>query len=140
MHVDFTGLWNDLPPSTDNRWRNKHPQQKREVLHLLCGALWHFELAAAITDGDFSDDPISTVFPRKLALSFIQIQWSQEVTLFPMIETSQLITLQSLLALLQSMRHRPTLKRLVQDHGNALTNLRWLIVDSRVVEREDGVH
>src|SRR5712692_7618743 len=58
MHMDFTGLWNDLPPSTDNLWRNKHTQQKREVLHLLCGALWHLELAAAITDGDFSDDPM----------------------------------------------------------------------------------
>src|SRR2546425_4566971 len=43
--------------------------------------------------------------------------------LLPMIETSQLIALQALLALLQPLRHRPTLKRLVQDHGNALTNL-----------------
>ena len=44
--------------------------------------------------------------------------------LFPRIETSKLIALQALLALLQHMRHRPTLKRLVQDQGNALTNLR----------------
>ena len=68
-------------------------------------------------------DTSSTVSPTGLELSFIQIQWSQEVTLFPMIETSQLIALQALLALLQPLRHRPTLKRLVQDHGNALTNL-----------------
>src|SRR6266852_6105137 len=44
--------------------------------------------------------------------------------LFPRIETSQLMALQALLALLQPMRHRPTLKRLVQEQGNALTNLR----------------
>ena len=44
--------------------------------------------------------------------------------LLPMIETSKLIALQALLALLQYMRNRPTLKRLVQDQGNALTNLR----------------
>jgi hypothetical protein len=44
--------------------------------------------------------------------------------LLPMIETSQRIALQALLALLQPMRKLPTLKRLVQDQGNALTNLR----------------
>ena len=44
--------------------------------------------------------------------------------LFPMIKARKLIALQALLALLQHMRHRPTLKRLVQDHGHALTNLR----------------
>ena len=43
--------------------------------------------------------------------------------LLPMIETSKLIALQALLALLQPMRKLPTLKRLVQDQGNALTNL-----------------
>lgn len=42
----------------------------------------------------------------------------------PVIETSKLIALQALLALLQPMRKLPTLKRLVQDQGNALTNLR----------------
>src|SRR6266571_8656697 len=58
MQIDFTCLWNDLPPHTDNRWRAKHPQQKREMLHLLCGALWHLELAAEVTGKDFSDDPM----------------------------------------------------------------------------------
>src|SRR6516165_2298571 len=42
----------------------------------------------------------------------------------PVIETSKLIALQALLALLQPIRKLPTLKRLVQDQGNALTNLR----------------
>src|SRR6266852_4355810 len=54
----------------------------------------------------------------------MQVQWSQSVMLLPMIETSQLMAVQALLALLQYLRHRPTLKRLVQDQGNALTDLR----------------
>ncbi len=37
--------------------------------------------------------PNSTVFPRGLELSLIQVQWRQEVMLFPRIETSKLITL-----------------------------------------------
>jgi len=41
-----------------------------------------------------------------------------------MIEARTLMTVQALLALLQPMRHRPTLQRLVHDHGNALTPLR----------------
>ena len=44
--------------------------------------------------------------------------------LFPMIEARKLVALQALLALLQHMRHRSTLKRLVQDQRNALANLR----------------
>ena len=44
--------------------------------------------------------------------------------LFPMIEARQLIALQSLLALLQPMRHRAALKCLVQDQRNALAHLR----------------
>ncbi len=44
--------------------------------------------------------------------------------LLPRIETSKLVALQALLTLLQPMRKLPTLKRLVQDQGNALTNLR----------------
>jgi hypothetical protein len=44
--------------------------------------------------------------------------------LFPVIEASKLIALQALLALLQPMRHRAALKRLAQDHGDALANLR----------------
>ena len=43
--------------------------------------------------------------------------------LFPVIEASELIALQSHLALLEPMRHRAALKRLVQDHGDALANL-----------------
>ena len=39
-------------------------------------------------------------------------------------ETHKRIALQALLALLQHMHHRPTLKGLVHDQGNALTNLR----------------
>src|SRR5215467_8721591 len=42
----------------------------------------------------------------------------------PVIETSKLIALQALLALFQPRRKLPTLKRLVQDQGHALTNLR----------------
>jgi len=69
MQIDFTCLWNDLPPHTDNRWRAKHPKQKREMLHLLCGALWHLELAAEVTGKDFSDDPMEialVVFGRSI--------------------------------------------------------------------------
>jgi hypothetical protein len=58
MQIDFTCLWKDLPPHTDTRWRAKHPKQKRELLHLLCGALWHLELAAEITGKNFSDAPM----------------------------------------------------------------------------------
>jgi hypothetical protein len=53
MHMDYTGLWSDLPLPTERCWRQKN---KREVLHLLCGALWHLELASHITGGDFSED------------------------------------------------------------------------------------
>jgi hypothetical protein len=41
-----------------------------------------------------------------------------------MIEARKLMALPALLTLLQPMRHRPTLKRLVQDHGHALTHRR----------------
>jgi hypothetical protein len=44
--------------------------------------------------------------------------------LLPMLETSQLIALQALLALLPPRRKLPPLKRLGHDQGNALTNLR----------------
>ena len=44
--------------------------------------------------------------------------------LFPMIEAGKLIASQALLAFGQHMRHRAALKRLVQDHGDALANLR----------------
>jgi hypothetical protein len=44
--------------------------------------------------------------------------------LFLVIEAGQLIALQSLLSLLEPTRRRAALKRLVQNHGNALANLR----------------
>jgi hypothetical protein len=66
----------------------------------------------------------STVSPGNLELSFMYVQWSQSLTLFPMIEAGQLIALQALLAFGQHLRHRVALKRLAQDHRNALANLR----------------
>jgi hypothetical protein len=52
------------------------------------------------------------------------VQWSQSVTLFPMIEAGKLIAPQALLAFSQHLRHRVALKRLAQDHRDALANLR----------------
>ena len=66
----------------------------------------------------------STVSPGNLELSFMYVQWSQSLALFPMIEAGQLIALQALLAFGQHLRHRVALKRLAQDHRNALANLR----------------
>src|SRR5712691_11469110 len=54
----------------------------------------------------------------------IGVQRSQLVALFPVVEASQLIALQALLALLEHMRHRAALKRLVPDHRDALAHLR----------------
>ncbi len=66
----------------------------------------------------------STVFPKILELSFLYVQWSQSLTLFPMIEAGKLISLQALLAFSQHARPRAALKRLVQDHRDTLANLR----------------
>ena len=66
----------------------------------------------------------STVFPGNSEQSFVSIQRGQSVTLFPMIEASQRIPLQSLLSLLEHMRRGAALKRLVQKHRDALANLR----------------
>ena len=66
----------------------------------------------------------STVFPGNSEQSFVYIQRGQSVTLFPMIEASKLIPLQSLLSLLEHMRRGAALKRLVQNHRDALANLR----------------
>jgi hypothetical protein len=66
----------------------------------------------------------STVSPRRLALSFLQVQWSQQVLLLPRIAARQLMALPALLALLRHRRPRPTLPCLVQDDGQALTHLR----------------
>ena len=68
--------------------------------------------------------PSSTVSPGNLELSFMYVQWSQSVTLFPMIETGKLIALQALLAFGHHLRHRAALKRLAHDHRNALAHLR----------------
>jgi hypothetical protein len=46
-----------------------------------------------VFEGTYTLSSSSTVFPGELELSLIQVQWSQEVMLFPMIETSKLITL-----------------------------------------------
>ena len=66
----------------------------------------------------------STVSPGNLALSFMYVQWSQSLTLFPMIEAGKLIAPQALLAFGHHLRHRAALKLLAQDHCNALANLR----------------
>lgn len=66
----------------------------------------------------------STVSPGNLELSFMYVQWSQSLTLFPMIEAGKLIAPQALLAFGQHLRHRAALKRLAQDHRDALANLR----------------
>src|SRR5262249_51317257 len=66
----------------------------------------------------------STVSPRVLELSFMYVQWSQSVTLFPVREASQRIASQALLTFIQQMGQRAALKRLVQDCRNALTDLR----------------
>jgi len=66
----------------------------------------------------------STVSPRNLELSFMYVQWSQSLTLLPMIEAGEFIALQALLAFGHHLRHRVALKRLAQEHCNALANLR----------------
>ena len=66
----------------------------------------------------------STVSPGNLERSFVYVQWSQSLTLFPMIEAGKLIAPQALLAFGQHLRHRAALKRLAQDHRDALANLR----------------
>ena len=52
------------------------------------------------------------------------VQWSQSLTLLPMIEAGEFIALQALLAFGHHLRHRVALKRLAQEHCNALANLR----------------
>ena len=66
----------------------------------------------------------STVSPRNLELSFMYVPWSQSLTLLPMIEAGEFIALQALLAFGHHLRHRVALKRLAQEHCNALANLR----------------
>ena len=78
--------------------------------------LWKFDSKWEITS--------STVSPGNLELSFMYVQWSQSLTLFPMIEAGKLIALQALLAFGQHLRHRAALKRLAHDHRNALADLR----------------
>ncbi len=66
----------------------------------------------------------STVFPGNSELPFIYVQRGQSVTLFPVVEASKLIALQSLLTLLEHVQLRAALKCLVQDQGDAVANLR----------------
>jgi hypothetical protein len=54
---DFRQLWDILPSSCDSIWSHSVPEESepsriRNALELLCGALWHLELAKAL--GDFS--------------------------------------------------------------------------------------
>ncbi len=76
--------------------------------------------ADQVTERDIS----STVSPGNLERSFMDVQWSQSLTLFPMREAGKLIALQALLAFGPHLRHRAALKRLAQDHRHALANLR----------------
>jgi len=66
----------------------------------------------------------STVFPGNSELPFIYVQRGQSITLFPVVEASKLIALQSLLTLLEHVQLRAALKCLVQDQGDAVANLR----------------
>lgn len=50
MQIQFTELWSKVPPPSAKVW---NLSRGREVLELLCGALWHLELAAG-TGGGFS--------------------------------------------------------------------------------------
>ena len=52
------------------------------------------------------------------------VQWSQSLTLFPMIEAGKLIAPQALLAFGHHLRHRAALQRLAHDHRDALAHLR----------------
>jgi len=58
-----------------------------------------------------------------LELPFVYIQWSQEVTLFPVIEACKLVTLQTPFAFMQHTSHRPALTRLVKDQRDAFADL-----------------
>ena len=69
---------------------------------------------------DYQDLSNSTVLEQP----FLYVQWSQTITLFPVIQTCKFIALQPLFPFMQHTRYRPALTRLVQDHGNALANLR----------------
>jgi len=61
MLIDFTKLWQRLPPAEYNGWIKTDWDNRREILHLLCGALWHLELASHIKKGDFSEENMSVV-------------------------------------------------------------------------------
>jgi hypothetical protein len=60
MLINFTQLWERLPPEEYRGWSKTesdwgHEDKRREILHLLCGSLWHLELASQITNGDFAE-------------------------------------------------------------------------------------
>ena len=61
MLIDFTKLWSHLPLEGYNGWIKTDWDNKREIIHLLCGALWHLELASRMNNGDFSEDNMAVV-------------------------------------------------------------------------------
>ena len=61
MLIDFTKLWQSLPLEGYSGWTKTDWDNRREILHLLCGALWHLELASRMQNGDFSEDNIEVL-------------------------------------------------------------------------------
>src|SRR5713101_7014012 len=69
---------------------------------------------AAICAGNFPDSNGIVMISKgkhvPIRLNQCHVQWCQAFTLFPVIETSQLIALQALLTFLEPMRHSAALK------------------------------
>jgi hypothetical protein len=61
MIIDFAALWQRLPKAHYPGWRRTRWDNRREILHLLCGALWHLELASQMTNRDFSASKIEGI-------------------------------------------------------------------------------
>jgi hypothetical protein len=61
MLINFTKLWQCLPLEEYSGWIKTDWDNRREILHLLCGALWHLELASHMKSGDFSEDNIAVL-------------------------------------------------------------------------------
>ena len=64
--VRFTELWALLPESEDIIWKQLVPSAKAtvwgEIIQLLCGALWHLELASKIGDEFFPVERVPDLF------------------------------------------------------------------------------
>lgn len=43
----LTSIWNRIPDSKDNIWKDN---KRREVIELLCGAFWHLEIASQLVE------------------------------------------------------------------------------------------